>query len=138
MNKLYVSEDSDISEDCLYADETKLVSYFEESECELEYEDCKLFLLKDYVKDKDQQIEELKKQLEEKDKAIEMLKSIDRYDIGEMLTENTKLKAQLHSQPKEIVEKIKDLAGDYFYITGENDVALTGNDFTEILENVLK
>lgn len=56
MIKLYVNKDSDISEDCLFADETKLVSYFEESECELENEDCKLFLLEDYVKDKYQQV----------------------------------------------------------------------------------
>lgn len=47
MIKLYVSEKEPISRDCLYADETKLVSWFEETECELEHEDCQLLLLED-------------------------------------------------------------------------------------------
>ena len=45
--KLYVSKEAPISQDCLYADETKLVSWFEEAECELEYEECQLLLLED-------------------------------------------------------------------------------------------
>lgn len=45
--KLYVSKEAPISQDCLYADETKLVSWFEETECELENEDCQLLLLED-------------------------------------------------------------------------------------------
>lgn len=83
-------------------------------------------------------IAELQKQLEEKEKIIQMQQNIKRYDIGEILTENVKLKQQLHSQPAEIVEKIKDLAGDYFYENGEEDLLLTGGDFTEILDTVLK
>lgn len=53
-------------------------------------------------------IEELQKQLEEKDKIIQMQQNIERCDIGEMLTENTKLRQQLKAQPAEIVEKIKE------------------------------
>lgn len=52
--------------------------------------------------------------------------------------ENEKLKDQLHTQPKEIVEKIKDLSGDYFYENNQNDLLLTGTDFTEILDEILK
>lgn len=58
--------------------------------------------------EKDKQIAELQKQLEEKDKIIQMQQNIERCDIGEMLTENTKLRQQLKAQPAEIVEKIKE------------------------------
>ena len=77
----------------------------------------------------------LKQQLEEKDKTIEMLKSIDRYDIGEMLTENVKLKAQLHSQPKEIVEKIKEYINTNAYYYEEECFAEHINSY---LDEILK
>ncbi len=64
-------------------------------------------LLVNSLTEKDRQIAELQKQLEEKEKIIQMQQNIKRYDIGEILTENVKLKQQLKSQPKEIVEKIK-------------------------------
>ena len=48
------------------------------------------------------------------------------------------LKEQLRSQPAEIVEKIRDLAGDYFYENSKEDLLLTGSDFTEILDTILK
>lgn len=51
--------------------------------------------------------EKLQKQLEEKEKIIQMQQNIERYDIGEMLTENTKLRQQLKTQPAEIIDEIK-------------------------------
>ena len=77
----------------------------------------------------------LKQQLEEKDKTIEMLKSIDRYDIGEMLTENVKLKAELHTQPKEIVEKIKEYINTNAYYYEEECFAEHVNSY---LDEILK
>lgn len=94
-------------------------------------------MLEQHLKEKDQQIAELEQQLEEKEKEIRQLDN----EKGMLLNNSMKLLKEkddkLHSQPAEIVEKIKDLAGDYFYENGD-DVALTGNDFAEILENVLK
>lgn len=90
-------------------------------------------------------IKDLKKQLEEKEKIIQMQQNIERYDIGEMLTENTKLRQQLHDLPKKIVEEIRDVAGDYwdFNICEEcgnvPDLnTLTTKDFDEILDTILK
>ena len=77
----------------------------------------------------------LKQQLEEKDKTIEMLKSIDRYDIGEMLTENVKLKAELHTQPREIVEKIKEYIHTNAYYYEEECFAEHINSY---LDEILK
>ena len=86
------------------------------------YDDCNVDLYNNGVLDKsitnqwelekllnqqDNQIKELKKQSEEKDNAIEMLKSINRYDIGEMLTENTKLKQTQKQLAIDELEKIK-------------------------------
>nr|DAE41341.1 MAG TPA: hypothetical protein [Caudoviricetes sp.] len=84
--------------------------------------------------------------MEEKEKIIQMQQNIKRYDIGEILTENVKLRQQLHSQPAEIVEKIRNLAEkDFDFDTctccGEDvhdDVVLTKSDFNEILDKVLK
>jgi hypothetical protein len=91
-------------------------------------------------------IKDLKKQLGEKNKIIQMQQDIERYDIGEMLTENTKLRQQLKSQPAEIVEKIRNLAEkDFDFDTctccGEDvhdDVVLPKSDFNKILDKVLK
>lgn len=43
--KLYVSKNEDISEDLLFADDTTLTSYFNETECEVITENCELCLL---------------------------------------------------------------------------------------------
>lgn len=67
---------------------------------------CQIGSLINELDEPSQEIAELKKQLEEKDKAIEMLKSIDRYDIGEMLTENIKLK---QAQNQKAVEELSNL-----------------------------
>ena len=60
------------------------------------------------------EIDKLKQQLAEKDKEIEHLKdglnmcqSIKRYDVGEMLTENTKLKQHQTQLAIEELEKVK-------------------------------
>lgn len=65
---------------------------------------------------------QLKQQLEEKDKEIEHLKdavnmcqSIKRYDIGEMLTENIKLKQNQTQLAIQELEKVKEwLEPKYF------------------------
>ena len=61
--KLYISEKEDFSEDLLYADGTKLVSLFEESECEVETEGCELCLLENL---QNQKAIECLKELKEK------------------------------------------------------------------------
>ena len=47
------------------------------------------------IQEKNKQISGLEAKLEAREEAIKYLKGIKRYDIGEMLTENTKLKQQL-------------------------------------------
>lgn len=91
--------------------------------------------VEDDYQDLKQENQQLKQQLEEKDKTIEMLKSIDRYDIGEMLTENVKLKAELHTQPKEIVEKIKEYINTNAYYYEEECFAEHVNSY---LDEILK
>ncbi len=61
--KLYVSKNEDISEDLLFADDTTLISYFNETECEVITEDCELCLLEKI----------LNQQLAEKEVKIEVL-----------------------------------------------------------------
>ena len=84
-------------------------------------------MLEQHLKEKDQQISELQKQLEEKEKIIQMQQNIERYDIGEVLTENTKLRQQLNSQPAEIVGKIRskccveDKCKDGSFVLGINE-----------------
>ena len=58
-------------------------------------------------KDYEKQITCLKEQLEEQSKQIEMLNLSNDMILAKMPTENIKFKAQLHSQLREIVEKIK-------------------------------
>lgn len=84
----------------------------------------------------------------EKDKEIETKNIVNNLykttvslrdnDFKDLVYENNSLKQQLKSQPAEIVEKIKDLAGDYFYENSKEDLLLTGSDFTEILDAILK
>lgn len=67
-----------------------------------------------YIKSLHKQIAELKKQLEEKDKEIAELEEITDSIVSTAYyklartDEIIKLKAQLHSQPAEIVEKIRE------------------------------
>lgn len=82
--------------------------------------------------DKDKQIAELKKQLEEKEKIIQMQQNIKRYDIGEILTENIKLKQQLQSQPAEIVEKIRKWGQKHYNWVG-NGTGYDGQDYNECI-----
>ena len=94
----------------------------------------------------EKRIAELKKQLEEKGKMIQMQQSIERYDIGEMLTENVKLKQQLHSQPAEIVEKIKEQIFNHFNVKNMEeyeslsliDSLFTADAVIDMLDTILK
>lgn len=52
------------------------------------------------LKDKDRTIADLEAKLAESEEAIKYLKGIKKYDIGEMLTENTRLKQQLAEKDK--------------------------------------
>lgn len=93
----------------------------------------------DVITEKDRRIAELEKQLEEKDNKIqELLDYTITLKNGLNYQEYLKLQSKLHTQLLEIVEKIKDLAGDYFYENSKEDLLLTGSDFTEILDTVLK
>lgn len=90
-------------------------------------------------------IAELQQQLEEKDKIIQMQQNIERCDIGEMLTENTKLRQQLKAQPAEIVEKIKEqlikrlntIAG-YVRMTTDELSFFIETEFGSDLDTILK
>lgn len=97
-------------------------------------------LLVNSLAEKDRQIAELQKQLEEKEKIIQMQQNIKRYDIGEILTENIKLKQQLQSQPAEIVEKIRQLLGlKLEYKHNENvPILKICNQINEVLDTILK
>lgn len=93
-------------------------------------------LLVALLSEKDKQIAELQKQLEEKEKIIQIQQNIKRYDIGEMLNENVKLKQQLHSQPAEIVEKIRKEVEEE---KDKNDLAWIGfKKLDRILDTILK
>ena len=82
-----------------------------------------------------QRIAELKKQLEEKEQIIQMQQNIERYDIGEMLTENIKLRQQLHSQSAEIVEKIGGEIYTRMVVEGKKTKY---TDINLILDTILK
>ena len=94
--------------------------------------------LKKQLEKKNQHITELQKQLEEKERLLQYgkteIKKLHKR-INDIVKRDEKL---FKSQPTEIVEKIRDLAGDYFYETGKEDLLLTGSDFTEILDTILK
>ena len=72
-------------------------------------EDTDFELLGEEEKDKrvvqlNGKIADLEAKLAESEEAIKYLKGIKRYDIGEMLTENTKLKQQLAEKDLKIIE----------------------------------
>lgn len=83
---------------------------------------CEKCYQETFGKDNQQnEIQQLKQQLAEKDKEIEHLKdglnmcqSIKRYDIGEMLTENTKLKQHQTQLAIQELEKVKKYADKDF------------------------
>lgn len=75
---------------------------------------------------------------------IRLLNDADK-QIKDLEEENTQLKQQLHDLPKNIVEDIRDVAGDYwdFNICEEcgnvPDLnTLTTKDFDEILDTILE
>lgn len=78
---------------------------------------------------------DIQKQLEEKEKIIQMQQNIKRYDIGKILTENTKLRRQLKSQPAEIVEKINGEIYTRMVVEGKETKY---TDINLILHNILK
>ena len=64
-------------------------------------------------------IADLEAKLAESEETIKYLKGINRYDIGEMLTENVKLKQQLAEKEKEI-DKLEDKLHHYYKETLNN------------------
>lgn len=64
--------------------------------------------LKNKIKDKDIVIEEKDKEIEHLKDAVNMCQSIKRYDIGEMLTENIKLKQNQTQLAIQELEKVKN------------------------------
>ena len=113
-------------------------------------------MLEQHLKEKDQQIAELKKQLEEKDKLIERLQGVidklrDKKFAGKTLVEAVnavyeplfknkcdeveEFKQQLKSQPAEIVEKIKEFVdGNAYYYEEEQYV----KHIIKYLDDILK
>ena len=101
------------------------------------------FYTEETISKLNQQIAELQKQLEEKEKIIQMQQNIERYDIGEMLTENTKLKQRLKSQPAEIIDEIKKQMEtrklEYIsHLTKKHCYGLRIDRIFEILDTILK
>lgn len=81
--KVYIdSNEDDFITDCYLADNTKVCCEFYHEESEIEYSNCKLLNLQDYVKEKDQQIADLQSQL---DQANERLKCaiVPKFKIGQ-------------------------------------------------------
>lgn len=93
------------------------------------------FYTEEAISKLNQQIAELQQQLEEKDKIIQMQQNIERYDIGKMLTENTKLRQQLKAQPAEIVGKIKKGIKDNIICFWKDE---DRKSFNRILKSILK
>ena len=113
-------------------------------------------MLEQHLKEKDQQIAELKKQLEEKDKLIERLQGVidklrDKKFAGKTLVEAVnavyeplfknkcdeveEFKQQLKSQPAEIVEKIKEFVDGNAYYYEEEQYA---KHIIKYLDDILK
>ena len=85
-------------------------------------------MLEQHLKEKDQQIAELKEQLKEKEKIIQGLERNCSYQmLLDTQKENILLKMQLHSQPAEIVGKIRskccveDKCKDGSFVLGINE-----------------
>lgn len=89
--------------------------------------------------------QQLKQQLAKKEEVIKMLKDIKRYDVGELLTENIKLKQTQNSKAIEVLEKIKKYfceeevdgddikTGDWIYMKDIVEVAeYIDNQITEL------
>ena len=56
---------------------------------------------------KENYVAELKHQLAEKDKQLEIYKNLKRYDIGELLNENIKLRAKINTSRHQVCEEIR-------------------------------
>ena len=69
----------------------------------------------------------------------ELRKSQDLKTYAENILKIKDLENQLHTQPKEIVEKIKKVMNEYFYTTTENEMVVLGvPDFKDALDEILK
>lgn len=71
--------------------------------------------LKNKIKDKDIVIEEKDKEIEHLKDAVNMCQSIKRYDIGEMLIENAKLKQNQTQLAIQELEKVKNFVDGRTY-----------------------
>lgn len=77
-------------------------------------------------------------QLKEKDEVIEMLKSIKRYDIGDMLVENIKLKESQNAKAVEVLTDILvNLCSKYSTIFGNHDEPIRVLDVEQISDFIM-
>lgn len=74
--KLYTSVINPISNDLFFADDTELISYFNETECEVKTENCELLAIEDYETEQIDKLthenEMLKQELEVFKRAIKL------------------------------------------------------------------
>ena len=127
-----------------YGYQNRKVIYDKNSDNDIELNN--IYPIIDLFNQLDEQISDLEAKLEEKEKIIQMQQNIDRYDIGEMLAENTKLRQQLKSQPAEIVDKIRKQIFNHFNVKNMEeyeslsmlDSLFTADAVTDMLDDILK
>lgn len=76
--KLYTSVINPISNDLFFADDTELISYFNETECEVKTENCELLAIEDY---ETEQIDKLTHENKVLKKVIDKIKNFQKICI---------------------------------------------------------
>lgn len=103
-NKIYLMSNSFLPLNMFFNDirDNKAENY----DKEMAYKD--LEIIADFILDLQQQLVEKDKEIEHLKDGLNMCQSIKRYDIGEMLTENTKLKQSQTQLAIQELEKMED------------------------------
>lgn len=102
-NKIYLMSNSFLPLDMFFNDirDNKAENY----DKEMAYKD--LEIIADFILDLQQQLAEKDKEIEHLKAGLNMCQSIKRYDVGEMLIENTKLKQNQTQLAIQELEKVK-------------------------------
>ena len=78
-------------------------------------------------------------ELAKKDKQLEIYKNLERYDVGELLNENIKLRTKINTIHKEVCDKIKQKLKMNKYNCCENTAFGVHYDYLkEILDQIEK
>lgn len=123
--KVYINSNEDgFITDCYFADNTKVSCEFYHEESEIEYSNCKLLNLQDYIKEKDQRIAKLEQDLKDKESyglalysvLYEKLEKEDPENVSSRIQFLTGQKKSLYDDTyktiKNLQEEIKELKGE--------------------------